>query len=83
MAERLIIHGADPKAWAERYDIEPFTRACRWCGIEQTTSIPFAQGTLRGLVAPPCKCTDPNVNPPYCMVRDARFGDLFDGDLNG
>lgn len=76
---KLLIHGIDAKAWARRHDIEPFTSACHRCGTVQTTSIPFAEGNLRGLVAPPCKCTDPNVRPPYCVVRDPRFGDLFTG----
>jgi hypothetical protein len=43
----------------------------------QTTSIPFAQGTLRGLQAPPCICGHPH--PPYSMVRDSKYGDLFTG----
>lgn len=73
----LVIHGADPKEWAQRFDIEPFTRPCRVCGVALTTSIPFASGQFRGLMSPPCSCG--NKNTPYCVVRDARFGDLFTG----
>jgi hypothetical protein len=57
------------------------------CGAMLTTTIPFAQGTLRGLQAPPCVCgyhrepkgpDDVVSRPPYALVRDPKFGDLFD-----
>lgn len=63
----LRVHGADPVKWAKRYEIEPFTHACHLCGLLSTTSIPFASGPLRGLIAPDCECGHPN--PPYCVVR--------------
>lgn len=69
---------ADPAAWARKYDIEPFTAPCYGCGAPLTTSIPFAQGQRRGLLAPTCTCgTD--ALPPLCMVTlddafDAFFG---------
>lgn len=75
----LILHGVDPDEWARRWDIEPFSTRCHWCGIEQTTTIPFACGSLRGLVAPRCECADTDIQPPYCAVRDPRFGDLLTG----
>lgn len=71
----LVIHGQDPKRWAARFDIAPVMHPCSHCGAECVTSIPFACGQLRGLMSPPCACG--NVNTPYCLVRDARFGDLL------
>jgi|SRR5688572_8121582 len=64
----LIIHGADPEKWAKRYDIEPLSHPCYHCGVVQTTSIPFAAGTLRGLVALAHECHGVVRNPPYCIV---------------
>ena len=75
----LVIHGADPQRWARRWDLEQYTRPCSRCGAMLTTSIPFASGTLRGLKAPPCECG--NERTPYCVVRDPKHGDLFDGEL--
>jgi hypothetical protein len=54
-----------------------------------TTTRPFAQGTIRGLEAPPCPCgyhdvpegaTDKTVRngTPFAIVRDPKVGDLFD-----
>jgi hypothetical protein len=73
----LIVLGADAERWAKRYDIEPFSHPCSECGRMLTTSIPFAEGTLRGLVAPRCACG--NDLTPYGAVRDPKFGDLFSG----
>jgi len=80
-ARFLVAHGADPVVWAKRHGIESFSTPCCVCGAVQTTSLPFASGQLRGLVAPMCACGHPN--PPYCVVRDARFGDLFSGSSGG
>lgn len=71
----LIVHGVDPARWAQRYEIQPVTRPCRVCGNPLATSVPFAHGTLRGLLAPTCACG--NARTPYCVVRDSRYGDLF------
>ena len=73
----LIAHGACPKSWAKKYDIEPFDLDCSKCGETMTTSLPFTVGQFRGLVAPQCYCG--NEDTPYCIVRDFRFGDLFSG----
>lgn len=73
----LYLHGVDPEAWAKRHEITPYTGPCGQCGRELTTSLPFVQGTLRGLRAPPCECG--NEQTPYCVVRDSRHGDLFGG----
>lgn len=73
----LLVHGQDPDAWARRYDIEPFTHPCWRCGASLTTALPFASGSLRGLVAPACACG--NTLTPYCIVRDPKHGDLFSG----
>jgi len=72
----LYIYGITAEQWAARYGIIPFTDKCE-CGRDLTTSIPWAQGSLRGLRAPPCECG--NENRPYCVVRDSRYGDLFTG----
>lgn len=80
MAERLMIHGITAEAWATRYDIEPVTVPCPTCGAPKVTSLPFAQGQLRGLAAPDCACGDKGRT--YCLVRDPKHGDLFDGDLS-
>lgn len=63
----LLVHGADPKLWAERYSLTPFTYPCGACGEPLTTTLPFANGPMRGLVAPRCLCG--NEKPPYCIVR--------------
>lgn len=73
----LVAHGVDPKRWARTHDIVPFTAPCADCGTALTTSLPFASGQLRGLIAPRCDCG--NEHPPYCVVRAYQFGDLFTG----
>lgn len=77
-AHWLIVHGITAAQWAERHDLEPYTRSCSECGADCTTSIPFAVGQLRGLASPQCACG--NERTPYCVVRDARYGDLFGGN---
>jgi hypothetical protein len=72
----LLVHGADPKRWAARYGIEPFTAPCADCGAALTTSIPLVVGRLRGLVAPRCVCG--NDRPPYCVVG-LDLADIFSG----
>lgn len=71
----LKILGANPVTWAARYDLEPFRFPCSDCGQLLTTTVPFAYQQLRGLIAPDCSCG--NKFPPYCVVRDLRFGDLL------
>lgn len=78
---RMIVHGITAEAWAKRWGIQPFSYPCSECGRMCTTSIPFAQGTLRGLQSPVCECG--NERTPYGVVRDPAHGDLFDGDLLG
>lgn len=75
--DRLVIHGISAEAWARRYDIEPCSAPCQDCGVMRTTTVPFACGQLRGLMAPKCECGQEGV--PYCLVRDPRHGDLFTG----
>jgi hypothetical protein len=75
----LIAHGADPKRWARKHDIEPFSCPCDGCGRTVTTSVPFACGQFRGLIAPTCPCG--HEFRPYCVVRAAQHGDLFTGGI--
>lgn len=74
---RLYVYGITVEAWTARYGVQPFSYPCYQCGRMCTTTIPFVQGTLRGLQAPPCECGHPY--PPYAMVRDSAYGDLFTG----
>lgn len=76
---RLIVYGVTPERWARRWGIVPFDTPCTVCLATRRTSVPFAQGSLRGLAAPMCGCG--NEAAVYCMVRDPRVGDLFDGSL--
>lgn len=71
----LVVHGADPAEWALRYDIEPFSKTCRHCGREISTTLPIAQGTFRGLMAPPCPCG--SRSKTYCLVRSTASEPLF------
>ena len=57
----------------------PFEHPCQGCGELRRTTLPFAQGTLRGLAAPPCPCGEPFA--PYAVVRDPRVGDLLGGSM--
>jgi len=70
----LLVLGADPERWAKRYGIAPFTAGCAGCEAPSTTSIPFAAGAHRGLIAPVCTCKHPT--PPYALVR-ADGGDIL------
>lgn len=72
----LLVYGVSAESWAQRHDLEQYTRPCSQCGAMLTTSIPFASGTLRGFTAPACTCG--NENTPYVVVRQAGHGDLFD-----
>jgi hypothetical protein len=74
---RFLVYGVSVAEWTKRYGVEPFSHPCYECGRVLSTSIPFVQGTLRGLQAPQCECGHPN--PPYAMVRDPAYGDLFTG----
>lgn len=74
---RLIVHGATVAEWTRRFGIQPFSHPCYVCGRLLTTTVPFAQGTLRGLAAPRCECGDEAT--PFCVVRDPRYGDFFTG----
>lgn len=74
----LIAHGVNADKWAVRYNIEPFSHPCGRCGTVLTTSIPFASGQFRGLIAPQCSCG--NERPPCAIVRDPKYGDLFTGE---
>lgn len=71
----LLVFGVDGQRWAKRYGIEPASAACYHCGEELTTTLPFALGCLRGLVAPKCACG--NVNTPYCVVTASPDADLL------
>lgn len=70
----LRVLGADPVRWAKRYGIASFTHPCAGCGTPSTTSIPFAAGDHRGLIAPACACGHPT--QPYALVR-ADGGDIL------
>ncbi len=74
---RLLVYGISQESWTRRYGVLPFSHPCSQCGRMLTTTIPFAQGTLRGLAAPTCECG--NESTPYAMVRDPAYGDLFTG----
>ena len=71
----LIIHNVDYLKWSDRYKIEPLTHNCDRCQKPQTTTIPIAKGSLRGLKASPCECGNPNII--YCFVQDPKMGNLF------
>lgn len=79
-APRLYIYGVTAEEWTRRFGVEPFSHPCYVCARVLTTSLPFVQGTLRGLQAPRCECGDEQT--PFAMVRDPRYGDLFDGGLD-
>ena len=76
---RLLIYGIAAEEWTARYGVEPFSHPCASCGQILTTSIPFVQGQFRGLQAPCCECGTTEWKPPYAIVRDPKYGDLFDG----
>lgn len=71
----LLFYGVDPQRWSRRYGIEPASVPCYECGAELFTSIPFAQGDLRGLIAPRCKCGFENT--PYCVVHTSLRMDEY------
>jgi hypothetical protein len=73
---RLMVYGITPEAWTKRFGVLAFSAPCSECGRNCTTSIPFAQGELRGLQSPPCECG--NTRTPYALVRDPKYGDLLD-----
>ena len=70
------INDVSAEAWARQHEITPYTGPCARCGAEVTTSIPFTSGEFRGLMAPPCACG--HTHTPFCIVRDAAYGDLLD-----
>jgi hypothetical protein len=81
---RLLIHGADPVAWAKRWGIEiPDPVPCYHRGALLTLDVPFVRGTLRGLTARECACGGhgENSRPPYCEVR--ADGGVVLQDLSG
>lgn len=75
--QRLLIFGVSAARWTARYGVLPFSHPCLDCGRILTTTIPFVQGSLRGLQAPTCECG--NEQTPFGLVRDPAYGDLFTG----
>lgn len=67
----LRVYGADAKRWAARHGLAPFTAPCSRCGEQLHTSVPFAAGLLRGLIAPTCTCG--NARTPYCVVLEGQL----------
>lgn len=78
-AHFLRVLGADPERWAARWGLLPFRSPCLGCGRIMETTVPFAWRDYRGLIAPSCVCGEPN--PPYCVVRDPKVGDLLEAIL--
>lgn len=74
---RFFVHGVSAEAWVRRYGMTPFTHPCYHCARPLTTTIPFVQGSLRGLQAPTCACG--YTQTPYVIMRDPKYGDLLDG----
>ena len=72
---RFLVFGVSAAEWTRRYGVQPFEYPCYVCGRLLATSIPFAQGELRGLAAPQCACGDKQ--GPYAAVRDPALGDLL------
>lgn len=69
------IHGVSTCTWAKRYNIDPFSVDCPGCGARKETTIPIADGPLRGLLAPPCPCGD--TSRTYALVAGPGHGDLL------
>jgi len=65
---RLYVHGVSAERWTARYGVEPFSHPCSQCGEMLTTSLPFVQGRIHGLAAPPCKCG--NDCTPYAILME-------------
>jgi len=61
---RVYFYGLDPKQWAARHGIEPFSAPCQDCGVVQETILPMMHGPYRGL-AIDCQCGS---HVPYCLV---------------
>ena len=74
---RFFIYGITAEEWTRRWGVEAFSYPCSECGRMCTTTIPFVQGSLRGLASPPCPCG--NDRTPFGVVRDPAYGDLFTG----
>jgi hypothetical protein len=69
---RLLVYGVSTEEWMRRYGVEPFTAPCQDCGTPLTTTIPFVEGTLRGLKAPRCVCGQDQA--PYALVLEGPHG---------
>ncbi len=75
----LRVMGISPEAWASRYGLEVFSAPCPECGRSLSTTLPFACGALRGLMAPRCECGCGDV--PYEIAQADPRTDLFKGEL--
>lgn len=67
-----MVAGVDPDRWARRHGLEPWSCPCERCGTVLTTTVPFAWGCWRGLVAPLCACGHPR--PPFCVSWSSMGG---------
>ena len=63
-----LVSGANPRAWAARHGIEPFTAPCSDCGVECTTTVPIVRFGRPGLRAADCSCG--NKSTPYCLILE-------------
>lgn len=56
-APKLILYGFDFDKWVERWDLcPPEDIPCPKCGTPRSPTLPFQQGTLRGVLSKPCIC---------------------------
>jgi len=69
-----LAHGVSTEKWCKRWDLQPFTCPCSNCGAPRTTTIPFFDDQIRGLIAEFCQCG--TKDRPYCIVGVG--GDLLD-----
>jgi hypothetical protein len=64
----LHLVGVNVPRFMRRWGLEAFTSPCPDCSAPMTTTVPYAQGAMRGLVAPRCACGSENI--PYCIAWD-------------
>ena len=65
---RFKVHGVSVTAWTKRYKVEPFSSPCSECARTLTTTLPFVQNGVHGLMAPKCECG--NERTPYVVLLE-------------
>lgn len=67
-APRIVLYGFDLQKWMSKWGLDPIDPIpCPKCGTPRAPTLPYLQGSLRGVLSEPCSCGNKS-NAPYSFV---------------